>query len=175
MKTQNISTHTHTQESKDLPFPYSTCRTTQVVLRKPRSGVAVAFFLYSSERPLVDSCVAPKSYVCQGAGRRWGRADHLQSILTMTLTTTLENWIQYRNSKELAKFQGRKLAILAELTLTHIKGLWCGRGGENTKIWKVTKAYKKSLQGYVLNLSQILSILFSAIITSKGVSIHNYN
>lgn len=126
--------HTHTQESKDLSFPYSTCRTIQVVLRKPWSWGAWAFFLSSLETSGCQLCKLLRVSVCQVAGRRWGRADHLQSILTMTLTTTLENWIQYRNSKELAKFQGRKLAILAELTLTHIKGLWCGRRGGNTKI-----------------------------------------
>lgn len=163
----------HTQGSKDLSFPHSTCRIIQVVLGQPWSWVALAFLLSSLKRHLVASCVAPTSQCLpsswQKVGKSWPPAIHFDSDSDHHFgeLDTLQTF-----QKELAKFQGRKLAILAELTLTHIKVLWCGRRGEYTKRYKATKAYKNNLQGYVPNLSQTLSTIFLSIITLKRGSVY---
>ena len=125
MKTQNISTHTHTHTHRSqrifhfhiqLAEQHRLCWETMVM-----SGLSFLPFQLRE----TSGCQLCKllRVSLPSSWQKVGKTDHLQSILTMTLTTTLENWIRYRNSKELAKFQGRKLAILAEITLTHIKGL----------------------------------------------------
>lgn len=89
------------------------------------SGVALAFSLSSLKRHLVTSCVAPKSHCLPSSWHKvvksWPPAIHLDTAFDHHFgeLDTLQKF-----QKNLAKFQDRKLIILAEPTFTEIKEVY---------------------------------------------------